>query len=86
MNITSVVIEERIKAKIFDKHTIDTEEIEQVIRGNPFVLKTKEQRYMAIGFYQRYITVIFEMVGSSAFIITAYPSSEAQIKLWKRKK
>ena len=86
MKILGILIEERIKEKIFDKHAIDAEEIEQIMLSNPFILKSKEQRYMAIGYYKRYITIIFEMIQNSAFIITAYPSSEAQKALWKRKK
>lgn len=41
---------------------------------------------MAIGYYQRYLTIIFEIYNNIAFIITAYPSSESQIKLYKKKK
>lgn len=41
---------------------------------------------MAVGHYQRYLTIIFEMYKNQAFIITAYPSSEVQIKLYKKKK
>ncbi len=86
MKIREIVIEERIKGKIFDKHSIENKEIQEIMLSNPFILKSKEQRYMAIGYYQRYITVIFEMLENVAFIITAYPSSEAQIRLWKRKR
>lgn len=86
MKITGILIEDRIKEKIFDKHTIDAEEIKQIMLSNPCILKSKKQRYMAIGYYKRYVTVIFEMLWQVAFIITAYPSSEAQIRLWKRKR
>lgn len=86
MKITGILIEDHIKEKIFDKHSIDAEEIQQIMLSNPFILKSKEERYMAIGYYKRYITVIFEMLQNIAFIITAYPSSEAQTRLWKRKR
>lgn len=86
MKIPEIFIEERIKEKIFDKHNIQAKEIRGVMLSNPLVLKSKEQRYMAIGFYQRYITVIFEMIENRAFIITAYASSETQVRLWKRKR
>jgi len=38
---------------------------------------------MAIGKSQRTITIIFELAKTTAFIITAYPSSESQRKLYK---
>jgi len=41
---------------------------------------------MAIGFDQKFITIIFEMMKDTASIITAYSSSDAQRKLYKRKK
>ncbi len=41
---------------------------------------------MAIGHYTGFITIIFEMVNSTAFIVTAYPSSDAQIRLYKLKR
>ena len=86
MKITGILIEDKIKEKILDKHNIDAAEINEIMLSNPLMLKSKKQQYMAIGYYQRYITVIFEMLQWTAFIITAYPSSEAQIRLWKRKK
>jgi len=80
-----MLIEDKIKEKILSKHNISASEIKHVILNRPYVLKAKENRYMAIGYYQRFITIIFEMVKSIAFIITAYPSSDAQVKLYKLK-
>jgi len=86
MKITGILIEDKIKDKIISRHNVEADEIKQVIFTNPLVLKSKENRYLAIGHYQRYLTVIFEMHKNIAFIITAYPSTEVQIKLHKKKK
>lgn len=75
-----------IKEKILDKHNVEAAEIKQVIFSNPLILKSGKNRYMAIGYHQIYLTVIFEIDNNIAFIVTAYPSSEAQIKLYKKKK
>ena len=86
MKISDVLIEDKVKEKILDKHNIKASEIKQVMLGNPYVLKARENRYMALGYYQRFITIIFEMVKNTAFIVTAYPSSEAQTKLYKSRR
>lgn len=41
---------------------------------------------MAISFSNRFLTIIFELIKDTAKIITAYPSSDAQRKLYKHKK
>lgn len=87
MKILTIVIEEKIKKKILDKHNIEASEIREVLLNNPYFLKAKGKRYMAIGFCNRYITIIFELEkDNTAFIITAYPSSDTQRKLYKYKK
>lgn len=86
MRISKILIEDKIKEKIFQKHGTKASEIKNILFSNPYVLKTKENRYMAIGKDQRFITIIFEMVKDSAFIITGYPSLDAQRKLYKLKK
>ena len=86
MKINNVLIEDRIKEKILNKHNVTALEIKQVILNKPYFVKTRNNRYMAIGYYQRFITIIFEIIKDTAFIITAYPSSEAQKKLYKHKK
>ena len=86
MNITNILIEDNIKEKIFNKHNVEATEIKQVIFTNPLILKVRKNRYMAIWYYQRHLTIIFEIYNNIAFIITAYPSSEAQVKLYKKKK
>lgn len=86
MNISDVLIEDKIKDKILHKHGIRATEIKQVLINDPYILKTKENRYMAVGYHQKFITIIFEILKSTAFIITAYPSSDAQRKLYKSKR
>ena len=86
MFVENVIIEDRIKEKILEKHNVKAYEIENALLGNPIVLKTKEDRYLAIGFHHRYLTIVFEYRKKTANIITAYPSSEWQVKLFKGKK
>ena len=86
MRITKILIEDKIKEKILYKHGISASEIKNVLLDNPYTLKTRENRYLTIGYYQRFLTIIFEMIKNTAFIVTAYPSSDAQRKLYKRKR
>ena len=86
MRFDNVIIEDKAKVKILSKHNIEANEIINVLLSNPLVLKTKLERFIAIGYYQRYLTVIFDNKEKNTNIVTAYPSSEAQIKLYKRKK
>lgn len=65
------------------------EEIENTLLQNkPFFSKAKDGRYVALGKWNRYITIIFNYGGKNkeADIVTAYPSSDWQIKLYRRKK
>lgn len=86
MYITDVLIEERIKEKILQKHNVSATEIKAILLNKPYALRARENRYMAIGRRNRFITIIFTMKKTTAFIITAYPSSDAQIKLYKSKR
>ena len=86
MKISKILIEDKIKEKILYKHNIRASEIKNALFSNPIMLKTRENRYIAIGYDQRIITIIFETINDTAFIITAYPSSDAQRKLYKRKR
>ena len=86
MRIDNIIIEDKAKEKILSKHNVEASEIINVLLSKPFVLKAKFDRHIAIGHYSRYLTIIFDKKGKNTNIITAYPSSEAQIKLYKRKK
>ena len=80
-------IETNVQEKIFKKHGVMREEIEEeILEGRPRVFKTKDERYKAITHKNQYLTVIFEWDGKeTANIITAYKSTNNQIKLYKRK-
>tara|TARA_Y100000310_G_scaffold342400_1_gene445514 strand:+ start:265 stop:534 length:270 start_codon:yes stop_codon:yes gene_type:complete len=86
MKISDVLIEDKIKEKILNKHNLRASEIKNTLLNSPYILKSGKNRYMAIGISKRIITIIFEIHNNIAFIITAYPSSEAQRKLYKLKR
>jgi uncharacterized DUF497 family protein len=86
VRIAKVLIEEHIKRKIFEKHSVEQEEIKDgLLQGKPVVFKTKEERYLTITKHHRHITIIFTYDQQNAQIVTAYPSSQWQIKLYKKK-
>ena len=86
MKISNILIEDKIKEKILYKHNIGASEIKNALLNSPLILRTREGRYLAIGNVQRIITIVFEVSKNTAFIITSYPSSDAQRKLYKRKR
>lgn len=86
MYIADVLIEEKIKEKILQKHNVSATEIKTILLNKPYALRARENRYMAIGCHNRFITAVFTMKKTTAFIITAYPSSDAQIRLYKSKR
>lgn len=86
MMIENVIIEDEVKEKVLEKHNITAFEIKNVLLNKPLVLKTRLERYIAIGFHHRHMTIIFEYGAKTASIVIVYPSSEWQIKLYKRKK
>tara|TARA_Y100000034_G_C6659423_1_gene289028 strand:- start:328 stop:579 length:252 start_codon:yes stop_codon:yes gene_type:complete len=82
-----VIIEDWVKEKILDNHNVGYSEVKETFLNNPYFFKAKGGRYMAIGLCNRYITVIFDYEeDNSVFVITVYPSSDDQRKLYKRKK
>ena len=86
MLIKKVVLDTAVEEKIFEKHSVGKEEMEEImLMDEPKYFKARNGRYMGIGVAQRFITVIFEYADGIATIITAYPSSESQIKLYHRK-
>ena len=86
MIIKEVVISPRVKVKVFHKHGIRFKEIKAVLINRPFVRKTKDGRYFAVNLVERYVTVIFSYEKGTADIVTAYPSSDWQVRMFKRKK
>ena len=86
MKISGILIEDRIKEKILYKHNVHAFEIKEILFDNPYILKIRDSRYMAIGKNDKFLTIIFEVENRLAFILTAYPSSDAQRKLFKSKR
>ncbi|MEK6949070.1 MAG: hypothetical protein AABX34_02535 [Nanoarchaeota archaeon] len=87
MRIKKIIIESYIEEKINKKHGVYRNEIEDALfEGSSIFYRTKDNRYVAIASKERYITIIFLYQRGVAAIITAYASSDWQIKLFKRKR
>jgi len=85
MIIREVQIVKKIEHKIYKKHGVIFYEVKNGLVLNPYVKKTSDGRYFAITKFNRFITVIFEYENNIADVITAYPSSKWQIKLFKKR-
>ena len=55
MLIRNVLIEDKVKEKITEKHGVQATEIKNIVLNMPWVLKTRLNRFMAIGHFQRYL-------------------------------
>ncbi len=86
MRISQVLISEQVAEKIWYKHHILPDEAEEVLFSKPVIRRARDGRYLAIGLIDQYVTVIFEYNQGQATVITAYPSSDWQIRLYKRAK
>jgi len=86
MYIRQVRISERVAEKIWIEHGVLPEDAEQVLFDYPVVRRARDGRYLAVGLTDYYLTVIFEFEKGVAEIVTAYPSSGWQIRLYKRSK
>lgn len=86
MIIEKIVISKRTKYKILNKHGIESDEIQGVMSERPLFLKAKNNKYLVIGIWKRYLTIIIKYKRRTAYIITAYQSTETQISLYKRKR
>ena len=65
MKISGILIEDKIKEKILYKHNVRASEIEEILFLNPYTLKTKENRYMAIGKSNRFWRLV--QIGTNFF-------------------
>ena len=73
-----------VEEKTFKKHGVGKSEVEKaLLLDEPKYFKTSKNRYSAIGLSDRFITVIFEYKRGNADVITAYPSSDQQIRRYK---
>ena len=88
MRIEAVRIKKQTKEKIETKHSITLDEIEKVLLDDKPKFRKVKDCYMVLGIYDRYLTVFFNYNEKlkEAEIITAYPSSKWQIKLYKKMK
>lgn len=87
MRIKQVIISTKIKEKVYLKHNVSTEEIEDVLTKNkPIFRKVGGNQYKAFGKFNRYLTIYFEYDHKSkrAKITTAYPSSKKEIRFYKK--
>lgn len=87
MKIDIIRINPEVQKKIYEKHNILTEEMTLVLKeGNPILKKTGGNQIIAIGLYNRYITIFFRynQKRKQATITTAYPSDKKQIKYYKK--
>ena len=86
MRIKQVMIAKEVKIKISRKHGIKFKEIKEVLLNNPLVRRTRDGKYIALNVVERYLTVVFAYSNYAADIVTAYPSSDWQIKLFKKRR
>ena len=85
MKIGKIIILEVVEEHML-KHGITSEDVENALRlGNPIFSKDRNDRYLALTPSNKYLTIIFEYKNSDALIITAYQSSDWQIRKYKRK-
>lgn len=87
MRINIIRLNAETQIKVYEKHNINAEEIEQILKDDkPIFRKEGGNQYRAIGVYNRYITIFFEydQKTKQATITTAYPSNKKQIKHYKK--
>lgn len=79
-------IEPEIQEKILYKHGIKMEELISALEdGRPKIRRVRDNIYIAVTHYLRYITVYFEYGQGKGRITTAYPSQEGQIRMYRKK-
>ncbi|MBI2657140.1 hypothetical protein HYX08_00425 [Candidatus Woesearchaeota archaeon] len=86
MKNLQIQLSHSVQEKVLYKHGIGIEELIGAFKhGRPKIIKIGGKNYMAITHYLRYITMIFEYNAPVANVITAYPSSDPQIKRYNKK-
>ena len=84
--IREIRIEPKTKIKIAKKHGVQFTEIKKALMDVPssrYVQRIKNRIYILVHLGNIYLTVIFHFKDGIATILTAYPSSDWQIKLKK---
>ena len=86
MKIQKFIVEAEIEEKILTKHGIKREEFDNALEyGNQRTFRLKDNIYMAVTHYIRYITVIFDYEPPNAKVRTAYPSGRDEISKYNKK-
>ena len=86
MKNLQIHLSHNVQEKILCKHRIDVYELIEAFKyGKPKIIKLEGKTYMAITHYLRYITMIFEYNVPIANVITAYLSSDFQIRRYNKK-
>jgi len=87
LHIHDVFIGRRIADKIWEEHGVSADEAIDLLYGDPMIRRARKGRYMAVGLViGGYLTVVFEYQRGMAEIVTAYPSSDWQVRLFKKSK
>ncbi len=87
MFIRSIKIESETVIKIYEKHSILSEEIELVLTKDKAIFKkVGGNQYIALGVLGRYITIFFtyDRKTKEAVITTAYSTPLKQIRSYKK--
>ena len=78
-------IEPETQEKILHKHGIRVRELRIALKDpRRKIRRMRDNIYMAVTHYARYITVFFEYEQNRGRIITAYPSQDWQIQMYNR--
>jgi len=87
LRIYDVFINRRIADKIWEEHGVSADEAVDLLHSDPMIRRARKGRYIAVGLaVGGYLTIIFEYQRGTAEIVTAYPSSDWQVRLFKRSK
>ncbi len=79
-------IEPETQEKILHKHGVAIGELWcALLHGRPRFRRVKNNIFITITHYFRYVTVFFEYEGQKGRIMTAYTSSKSQIKMYHKK-
>ena len=86
MKNIKLYISKDVEEKALYKHGLELEELNNALEhGNPRIFKQGHGVYIIITHYARYITFIFKKDKEEASMITAYPSSDSQIRRYNKK-
>lgn len=87
MRIGIISISPVVQKKLYEKHSILAKEIILVLKEDkPIFKKVGGNQIMAIGLYNRHITIFFDynQKRKQAIIKSAYPSDKKQIKYYRK--